>query len=125
MREGEWIPIKDAQAEAPRRWRRLNGDDAVPIGEDTFTPGDVVLIEWRATGRARWADHITMVKAWDYESKVLTLIEGNRRGTGYDGKHRTSQVVVVNYDLKDAKVRRQLYGVGRMSRFDFEDTQVR
>jgi hypothetical protein len=128
---GEWQKIKQWQADKgqKRRWSdRAACAAGIATGDKLlFQAGDVLLLDWSGggAGAAGEADHIAMVRHWDPASKVLTCIEGNRTGKGPDGKTRKESVVKKAYDLKLPRQAALVYGVGRLSPYDFGSETLR
>lgn len=109
-----------------RRWIDRKALASCDLASLDVGVGDVALIDHKADGRA---DHITLVESYDPATGVLKTIEGNGYGwvakVDPDGavnfdREEGDAVVRVERDLKDPSARKKLFGVGRLSRVDFE-----
>lgn len=120
---GSWVDIEPWHRclRQTRRWIEGTKLHAMPLGEVSISAGDVVLINHQ--GRVDGAHHIALVEQWD--GRLLTTLEGNATGLDPAGQRLRQGVVRVERDLTHAGVRKTLFGVGRVSRWDWSEASVR
>jgi hypothetical protein len=126
--EGAWHDLRELH--------RARGDergwiDRKAIAQADLTtldvaPGDVALIDHEGDGKP---NHIVLVERYDPTTGRLHTFEGNARGRAAAGIDAAGNMVEedaasdaavrVTRDLSDPKVRRKIYGVGRLSALDF------
>jgi hypothetical protein len=104
-----------------RRWVEGTKLHAMPLNEVTIAAGDVVLINHQ--GRVDGAHHIALVETWD--GRVLGTLEGNATGMDPEGRRLRQGVVRVERDLGKSDVRKTVFGIGRVSRWDWSKARVR
>ncbi len=129
--DGVWTSIRDwhAREGQPRVWIPEVTLRAGPASDLDIRPGDVVLLDYQGVYDTKpdeasdQADHITM--AAEFRNGVLEVMNGNASGLDTDGGRVTDSVARTIHDLNDAKARKRLYGVARLSNLDFRPEPVR
>lgn len=125
---GAWRTLLELHRERAetRTWIDRKAAAQADLATLDVAPGDVVLIDHQGDGKP---DHITLVERYDAATGVLVTLEGNARGkvaAGVDidgnvieGDAASDSVVRVTRDLRVARERKRIYGIGRLSALDF------
>lgn len=124
-----------------KNWHKENKNERVwfdekyirntPLDKLDIQQADIILIDYqgfydKSDDQFDAADHITMCASYGVMGQgILETIEGNAFSSNINGTKIKDSVGIVKRDLNDPKIRKQIYGILRLSDLDFEQNEVK